>query len=166
MWRAMQVLRTIRWTIVGLLLVPWLWLSSADAAPPRARPTVQEVLQTWKARQNRVKAARFEWTRLDTMTSAMYPDLPKDGVTHKLACSLSMGGGMLRHSTRGLAWSEGSTPTSTVSLAIARTACRSWAVGRKTAPSPPDRSAASALARRLKSSAPEVVRPLSRARSG
>ncbi|MCR4413500.1 MAG: hypothetical protein NUV77_13850 [Thermoguttaceae bacterium] len=88
-------------TVVALSLVaPLGMISKARGQSTPATPEV--VLRAWRARQDRVKTARFEWTQTETYAAhSLEPGFPAQDVKHQVSAALSLSGGMLRYESRG-----------------------------------------------------------------
>ncbi len=102
--------------LVALALLSSAWISSPDGESlAHAGPTVQNIIDAWRARQASVHTFKFEWS--DSRTTAAYTNMGRPGTsakgelfpatdtTHRVSVALSIDGGMLRYSTRGPKWS-------------------------------------------------------------
>ncbi len=100
--------------------IAWLSVAAALCAAPAegkgGPPTAEDVLKVWKAREEKVKTARFAWDRRETVPKDFYrrelgervvgtgPQPPSDlALTGK--CRLSVGYGVMKYEYDGSAWS-------------------------------------------------------------
>ena len=101
----------LRWPRLVLLALAAVGLHSLNV---QGTPTLDSVVETWKARQDRTRSARFTWHGTLTTAGAMElgkrPAKDRKAIAHlpdktvKHDCSLSLDGDMLRYERNGPEW--------------------------------------------------------------
>lgn len=105
----MSHLKCFYYALLSYLAFPMIFNVAAVAQPQR---DLQQIIQVWKARENRVRSARFTWTESLTLTpGAVLGKEPsssplQDDVTNRINATLLFDGDRIRYNTEGPIWAR------------------------------------------------------------